>query len=226
MLLAFDWIRYYLLVSHTVSHNIPTHKPIIPLPPIPAPHAQRYNHMQSWEKAAETLSEYIHNETGIHIDEVDFTFITEGDTLSVKLNNYDFSVIEYSEDDFKDRNVCIEILESVGHVKKRLVEIKVSELMDFLPELTENIKFKLQNKNIPPEIISILEFQILDMGYLPPIQVMEGEEVTSEYPDIVLTITNPHGLNYPYLLNIYNPDTPVDDIDDLIAGLLGNITAI
>ena len=176
--------------------------------------------MVSWEKAAETLSEHIHDETGIQIDEVDFTFITEDGTLKVKLNSYDFASIEYSEDDSDEEGMAVEILESIGDVKQKLIEIKISQLQEILPELAENINLSLQNKNIPQETISSLNYEILDMGYFPTTHGMAEEEYTQGYPEIILIITNPKGLNYSYPLNIYYPDAPVDDMDDLVAGLL------
>ena len=176
--------------------------------------------MLSWEKAAETLSEHIHDETGIQIDEVDFTFITEDGTLKVKLNSYDFASIEYSEDDSDEEGMAVEILESIGDVKQKLIEIKISQLQEILPELAENINLSLQNKNIPQETISSLNYEILDMGYFPTTHGMAEEEYTQGYPEIILIITNPEGLDYSYPLNIYYPDAPVDDMDDLVSGLL------
>lgn len=174
--------------------------------------------MVSWEKAAETLSEHIRDETGIQTDEVDFTFITEDGTLKVKLNSYDFATIEYPGDDFSEEDMAIGIIKSISDVKQKLVEIKISQLQEILPELAENIKLSLRNKKIPEETISSLNFAILDMGYA--IQVIEEEEAASGYPDISLIITNPDGLDYSYPLNIYYPDSPVDDFGDLVKGLL------
>jgi hypothetical protein len=176
--------------------------------------------MVSWEKTAETLSGHISDETGIQTDEVDFTFITEDGTLKVKLNSYDFAQIEYKGDDSDEGNMADEIIKSISDLKQKLVEIKISQLGEILLEIVEHIKLTLRNKNIPEETISSLNFGIIDTGYHLTIQGMADEEATSGYPDIVLIITNPAGLDYSYPLNIYYPDAPVDDIGDLISGLL------
>jgi hypothetical protein len=177
--------------------------------------------MVSWDKVAEELVEYVWGETGIMLDEKDFSFEVVGSEVAVSLDNQSLCRVEYDEGS-EEVDIVSAVLGQLGdsdELRKRLVEVKISQLETRLPEVVRAVRKSLRVKSVSEKVIDSLEFEIHDFGYFPAMHGMTEAEVVNGYPDIELLITTLDGLEFTWPLNIYTPQKPVE-VDDLVQELL------
>ena len=154
------------------------------------------------------LNDYIYNETGINIDEYNFELEISDNKIIALIKNFEFSEIDYEEEDFNAADLAIELIEQVGDVKRKLVEIKILELEEAITEVKQEITDYLKTF-LGESKINDISIDIEEFGY--DYKHWEtDDEAESGYPEIGLLITDYENIDFRFPLNIYSVEEPLE----------------
>ncbi len=171
------------------------------------------------EEIAECLIEDIYYEGNIQIDKSEVRVEIAEDTVNVTIAGHAFcSYVLEEEDDEEDEewewerpeDIALYMIEELGDVKKKLADIRIAQLEEYLPGIIEKVKELLGERETGELDADTLEFEIINAGYFPKMHGMVEEEYVTGYPDIVLEITDKNGNSTDLELNVYDIENSVD----------------
>lgn len=182
--------------------------------------------MSRIKKIAGTLIDYIYEESGIKLTASDL-ILNRGKT-GIKVLVYNFDLVDVSFDkeewqEFEPEDFAVKILEQAGDIKRALTRLLIQSIEKYLPNLVTELQKRVSGHPGQTEWDEFF-FSIEDRGYNYT-HFCQGEEAESGYPVIVLRIRTEKGMDMDWPVNIYYPETPIDDMELLVAEIIRNSTA-
>lgn len=169
------------------------------------------------QEITDIVNDHVWAVAGIRLEDGKMGYSMDGPHVRVTYDDHELGILEYVED---PGEMADALIEGMGDVRARLTEIKRSKMEHALPRMKARLAAALRGR---PHIMEELDFGIEVLADAPDHHGMSEQEAAQGYPDIVLVVTIPEGDRVAQLLNIYDPEDPLDasELSERILAAIG-----